>query len=180
MDPSTHERGKELQNMMRLFKEATTSPLSTSILQIPLHKTAMQESNPPEQDSQPAKSPTPQRVQRQSPRLKSKLPKEKSITRLAQDLVDKKCGVLQEEESLDDMTLQRYLQLYKQPLLEDSMQAIVKLTDVAVDKQSKKPKDKKTKTEKSKKKCKKPMLEDLHLSKKMGKLGKVAPRGVKA
>jgi hypothetical protein len=62
MDPSTQERGKELQDMLRLFKEATTSPLSTAILQTPLHKTAMQTPNPPKQDSQPAKSPTPQRV----------------------------------------------------------------------------------------------------------------------
>jgi hypothetical protein len=82
---------------------------------------------------------------------------------------------LLEEESLDDMTLQRHLQFYKQPLQEDSMQAIIKLTE-----QSKKPKDKKTKKEKPKKKCKKTMPEDLHLSKKMGKLGKVALRGVKA
>jgi hypothetical protein len=64
-------------------------------------------------------------------------------------LVAKKCRVLQQEETLEDMTLQQYLNLYKQPLLEDSMQAIVTLTEVAVNKQKKQAKDKKSKKEKN-------------------------------
>jgi hypothetical protein len=45
-----------------------------------------------------------------------------------------KCGILEEEQELDDMTLQKYLDMYKQPLNEESMQAIIKLTEVAGEK----------------------------------------------
>jgi hypothetical protein len=54
-----------------------------------------------------------------------------------------KCGILEEEQELDDMTLQKYLDMYKQPLNEESMQAIIKLTEVAGEKIKKKKKDKK-------------------------------------
>jgi hypothetical protein len=179
MDPSTQEKGKELQEMLRLFKETTTSPLSTVILQTPCIsiqlKPIVHLSKPhPLPNHQPSKG-----SQRQSPRLQSKLSKEKSVTRLAQALVVKKCGVLKNDQSLDDMTLHQYLQLYKQPLLEDSMQAIIKLTEVAVDKQNKKGKDKKVKKEKPKKKSKKMVNEDPPLDKKKAKLSKVAPVGAK-
>jgi hypothetical protein len=43
------------------------------------------------------------------------------------------------------MTLQQYLDLYKEPLSEDAMQAIIKLTEVAQEKQKKKAKGKKEK-----------------------------------
>jgi hypothetical protein len=61
----------------------------------------------------------------------------------AQELVARKCGILEEEQELDDMTLQKYLDMYKQPLNEESMQAIIKLTEVAGEKIKKKKKDKK-------------------------------------
>jgi hypothetical protein len=38
MDPGTQEQGHELQEMLRLFKQTTTSPLSSYILQTPKHK----------------------------------------------------------------------------------------------------------------------------------------------
>jgi hypothetical protein len=78
---------------------------------------------------------------RETPRLKKKNNSGKAIIHLAQDLVAKKCGVIKEDESLDKMTLQNYLDLYKQPLTDSSTQAIMKLTKVAVDKVKKKRKD---------------------------------------
>jgi hypothetical protein len=143
MDPSTQDKGKELQEMMRLFKETTTQPLSAFVLHTPVHKTGG-----PQKDT--ASKAMSQQKPRESPRLKAKLNKDKSITKLAQDLVAKKCGVIQEEQSLDSMTLNQYLQLYKQPLSDDAMQAIVKLTDVAVQKKEKKTKAKKDKKDKAK------------------------------
>jgi AraC-like DNA-binding protein len=38
MDPITQDQGKELQEMMRLFRETTTTTLSSFVLQTPLHK----------------------------------------------------------------------------------------------------------------------------------------------
>jgi sugar diacid utilization regulator len=71
----------------------------------------------------------------------------KSAQKLAQDLVAKKCGILQSDDSLEDTTLQDYLDMYKKPLSDDSMQAILQLTEVAVEKKKKKKtKDKKTLT----------------------------------
>jgi hypothetical protein len=53
---------------------------------------------------------------------------------LAQDLVAKKCGILEEDQSLEAMTLQNYLDHYKQPLTDYSLEAIQKLTEVVVEK----------------------------------------------
>jgi hypothetical protein len=52
-------------------------------------------------------------------------------------------GVLKEEEVLDRMTLQQYLDLYKQPLNEQAIYAIIKLTEVASEKDIKKKKKQK-------------------------------------
>jgi hypothetical protein len=52
----------------------------------------------------------------------------KCIVRLAQDLIAKKCGVILEDESLDNMTLLQYLNMYKEPLAESSMLTILKPT----------------------------------------------------
>jgi hypothetical protein len=38
---------------------------------------------------------------------------------------------------MDDMTLQQYINMYKQPLNESSMKAILQLTEVAVEKKKK-------------------------------------------
>jgi hypothetical protein len=63
------------------------------------------------------------------------------------------------------MTLHQYLKLYKQPLPKDSMQTIVTLTEIAVNKQKKQTKDKKSKKEKNIKMA----LEDKACNKKKGK-----------
>jgi hypothetical protein len=39
-----------------------------------------------------------------------------------------KCGITQDDEPLDNMTLQQYLNMYKEPLAEKFMEAILKLT----------------------------------------------------
>jgi hypothetical protein len=83
IDPNIQEKGKELQEVMRLFKESTTQPLSSFVLQTPVHKALL---------PQPSDHAT-QGKQRESPHLKAKKIKEKSITKLAQDLVAKKMWI---------------------------------------------------------------------------------------
>jgi hypothetical protein len=43
---------------------------------------------------------------RQSPRLKQKNSDGKTTTKLAQDLLEKKCGILKEDQEMDTMILQ--------------------------------------------------------------------------
>jgi hypothetical protein len=62
---------------------------------------------------------------------------------LAQDLIAKKCGILQNEDSLEDQTLQQYLDMYKKPLPDSSMQAILNLSEVASESKKKRRKVKK-------------------------------------
>jgi hypothetical protein len=66
---------------------------------------------------------------RKSPRLKEKNSGGKAIMKLAQDLVAKKCGILKKDEELDNMTLQQYLNVYKQPLTDQAMEAIGQLIE---------------------------------------------------
>jgi hypothetical protein len=70
--------------------------------------------------------------------LQAKNSSKKSMVKLAQDLLAKKCGIIDEEENLDAMTLQQYLDVYKKPLTEESVEAIHKLTEIAVQKKKKK------------------------------------------
>jgi hypothetical protein len=51
---------------------------------------------------------------------------------------------IKESETLDDMTLKHYMEMYKNPVTKDSMTAIINLTEVAQEKKAKK-KDKKSK-----------------------------------
>jgi hypothetical protein len=67
------------------------------------------------------------------------------LLKKAQEIIANKCGVLEEEQGMDNMTLQKYLNLYKQPLFEDSMDAIMTLSKVSQSlKKKKKEKKKKT------------------------------------
>jgi hypothetical protein len=77
-------------------------------------------------------------IQRKSPMLKGNNREGKTITMLAQDLIAKKCGVISEEGTLEYLTLQQYLDLYKKPLSEPEMEAILELTEVAKEKKKKK------------------------------------------
>jgi hypothetical protein len=69
------------------------------------------------------------------------------LLKKAQEIIANKCGVLEEEQGMDNMTLQQYLNLYKQPLFEDSMDAIMTLSKVSQSlKKKKKEKKKKKRT----------------------------------
>jgi hypothetical protein len=108
------------------------------VLPTPQHKTN-------EVAAIPAKESRSQVEQRKSPRLKEKATKSKPIIKLAQELVAKKWGILKEDTELDNMTLKQYMDMYKQPLIEETIEAIEKLTKVAVDMKTKKDKKKKKK-----------------------------------
>jgi hypothetical protein len=77
-------------------------------------------------------------MQRKSPRLKAKENSDKSMIKLAQHLIAKKCGIIEEDENLDAITMQHYLDVYRKPLTDDSLEAIHKLTEIAVEKKKKK------------------------------------------
>jgi hypothetical protein len=112
---------------------------------------------------------------RKSPRLQKKNNSGKAVIKLAQDLVAKKCGIIHNDESLDQMTLKKYLDLYQQPLTDKYMEAILKLTEVAVDKAKKKKKNhSKAQERMSKKKTKeaaKGLKKENKVSKEGGKKG---------
>jgi hypothetical protein len=82
-------------------------------------------------------------------RLKEKATKSKPMIKLAQELVAKKWGVLQEDKDLDSMTMKQYMDMYKKHINEESIEAIEKLTEVVIDKKSKKVKKKKKKGKES-------------------------------
>jgi hypothetical protein len=96
MDPDTLEKGKKLHEVLQLFKQATTTPPSSSILQTLKHKNKTTSNH----NSGGSKG-----TLRKSPRLQAKNNFEKSMVKLAQDLTAKKCGIIEEEEDLDAMTL---------------------------------------------------------------------------
>jgi hypothetical protein len=122
-----------LHELLRLFKQTTSTPLSGYVMQTPQHKL------PTVQESKMLKVHEEVTV-RKSPRLQKKNSSGKAITKLAQDLLAMKWGVLEEDETLDNLTLQQYLDMYKQPLTDQSMEAILQLTDVAVQKEKKRKK----------------------------------------
>jgi hypothetical protein len=97
---------------------------------------------------------------RKSPRSKEKGSGGKSIIKLAQDLVAKKCGIIKENEGLENLTLQQYLDMYKKPLDDQATEAILKLTEVAIEKGKKVKKDMKDKKKKMKQGRKKGSSED--------------------
>jgi predicted solute-binding protein len=76
--------------------------------------------------------------QRKSPRRKKKPNQGKPILKMAQELVAKKCGLLKDEQQLDAMTIQQYLDVYRRQLSEQSMEAIRKLSEIAEEKKKKK------------------------------------------
>jgi hypothetical protein len=127
MDSEIKAQGEQLFEILQMFKQATTSPLSTSVLETPSHKVISQEVRNNFLGGSPDK-------QRKIPRLSAKSSKGKYVLKLAQDLIAKKCGIVQDEDSLEETTLQQYLDMYKKPLPNSSMQAILKLPEVAAEK----------------------------------------------
>lgn len=141
------EWGRDIQVLLRLYKETTTKPLSSCVLSTPTHKV-----NPKSAAiKQKAVAHDPEgkmQKERKSPRLQAKLAKGKSVVKLVEELVARKCGILDEDQDMDNMTLRQYIAMYKKPLTKESTEAIMKLTEVAKKKKSKKLK--KTKKTKSK------------------------------
>jgi hypothetical protein len=153
MDQGSREQGQQIQQILSLFKQTTTAPLSGFVLQTPLHKSGMPKSKGKEHLKEPISKVKEQLKEspiRQSPRLKHKNSDGKTTTKLDQDLLAKKCGILEEDQEMDTMTLQQYLDMYKQPLSAKTMDAINNLTEVAVDKAKKKKKKQKESCRKNK------------------------------
>jgi hypothetical protein len=134
LDQSTQEKGLELHELLKQFKQATSTPLSRYVLRTPKHKIPTQVDSPNIDVLEEA-------IIRKSPKLQKKNNSGKAVIKLAQDLVAKKCGIIHNDESLDQMTLKKYLHLYQQPLTDKYMEVILKLTEVAVDKAKKKGED---------------------------------------
>jgi hypothetical protein len=80
-----------------------------------------------------------------SPRFQNKEDKNKPILKKAQELVARKCGILEEEKELDSMTLQQCLNMYKNPLSYEALEAITQLSEVAAEAKKKKMDKKKKK-----------------------------------
>ncbi|GJN16082.1 hypothetical protein PR202_gb03032 [Eleusine coracana subsp. coracana] len=136
--------GEQLLEVLQLFKQSTSQPISSAILPTQAHKlkevaaedglqnvqgaelsSILEQSMKQQQDKkQPGK-------QRKSPRLKTKLSDGKPMLKMVQEIVAKKCGVIKDNQKLEGMTLQQYINLYKRPLTTGSVQAILKLTEVA-------------------------------------------------
>jgi hypothetical protein len=136
------EQGRDLHELLQMFRQANSEPLSSFILQIPKHKKAADEP----QLKQPPNN-LKQKKQRKSPRLQEQRPKGKSVLKKAQELIARKCGIVEEDEDFDSMALQQYVEMYKQSLTKESMEAIEKLTEVTSDKQKKDRKEKRVKKE---------------------------------
>lgn len=122
--------GQQLQEILQLFKQSTASPISGSLLTTPLNKKDLvQKINEAEAIQK-----------RESPRLKNKRVHGKTVVEMAQDLIAKKWGVVSDEEALDHLTLQQYIDIYKHPLSEEAMNAVITLTEVAAAKKKTKKK----------------------------------------
>jgi hypothetical protein len=85
-----------------------------------------------------------QKNRRKSPRLQEKgiKSKGKSVIKKSQEIVARKCGILEDDQEMDNLTLQQYIDLYKHPLTDQSIEVIVELTDVVEDNKKKKKKKK--------------------------------------
>jgi hypothetical protein len=80
MDFETIEQGKEMHEVLKLFKTTTTSPMSSCILQMPKHKRRIVEDSPK----------SVQGTQRRSPRLNAKKnPQENQLLGLPRNLLQK-------------------------------------------------------------------------------------------
>lgn len=75
---------------------------------------------------------------RRNPRLKNKTRKPKPPIKLAQEVLAKKWGILTQDEDMDELTLQQYLDLYRKPLSAPALQDIKTLTLVVELKKGKK------------------------------------------
>jgi hypothetical protein len=90
-------------------------------------------------------------------------PKGKTIIEKAQPLVARKCGILEDDQELDHLTLQQYIDMYQKPLSNQTLVAMAQLAEVSeTNKQKKKDKKKKKKKEMFEKKENKKQASQLH------------------
>jgi alanyl-tRNA synthetase len=73
--------------------------------------------------------------------------------------VARKCGVLPDEQELDNLTLQQYMDMYNQPLTEQAIEVINKLSKISTS-------SKKMKGKKKNKVMMEPVIEELKKGKK--------------
>jgi cell division protein YceG involved in septum cleavage len=119
-------------------------------------------------------------MQRKSPRFKEKKFSGEIYPETYPRPDSKKWGILGECESLEQMTLQQYIDIYKEPLPENSMEAILKLTEVVEEKEKKKSKRKMYKTKKKEATEKAEVNKMPDKKTKRGKKLKIAPGGAMA
>jgi hypothetical protein len=132
---SIQQQGKDIHELLQLFKKANSELWASFLLQTLVHKAV-------EAKGKASSSNSKTNTQRKSHRLMGGATKNKSIIKKAQDLVARKCEIIEEEE-LDSMTLQNDLDLYKISC-QETMYAIQQLFDV-VEEMKKKKKGKKEK-----------------------------------
>jgi hypothetical protein len=135
IDQAIYDQGRELHELLHLFKQATTEPLAA--LSSKLRSTRPSLRHIPLQCLLLRQLPT-GAVQD----LKEKLVRESLSSRWRRTLWQKKCGTQNDEQDLHSATLQQYMDMYKHPLTEGSIEAITTLIDVAVEKKKKKDKKK--------------------------------------
>lgn len=113
-------------DLITTLKQSVISPISPPILKTPAHKSTNNETTSNENRSPNMVSPG----NRSSPRLPGKPKKQISVVKMAQQVLAKKWGVLEEDEELENDKIKKYLDIYKKPLSEPEMEAIRTLSEV--------------------------------------------------
>jgi hypothetical protein len=139
IDQAIQQQGKQLHELLQLFRQANTEPLASCILQTPKNKDNTIQMKPKKKSITETATKS---IQRKSPGLQDKEGKNKSILMKAQVLVARKYDILEEDKEMNSMTLQQYLNMYKSPLSEEAMEAITQLFEVAAKKKKGKKKKK--------------------------------------
>jgi hypothetical protein len=103
IDVEIQRQGKELHELLQMFKQASTEPLSSFVLKTPIHKGNASTGTLPTTDFEPQKH----KNSRKSPRLQEKgiKSKGKSVIKKAQEIVARKCGILGEDQEMDNLML---------------------------------------------------------------------------
>lgn len=130
VEEDVRDEGRNIHELLRLYKETTTEPLSSFVLSTPTHKIKQKDATT-KQAEVAVVTEVKKHKERKSPRLQAKLAKGKTVVKMAQELVARKCGILEEDQEVDNMILQQYMDMYKKPLTDESTEAIMKLTEVA-------------------------------------------------
>jgi hypothetical protein len=139
---------QEMADHENQFEQAVTNNLAPTLLQLPNH-VVTDAANP--QMKKAVKNSKPQLPTRSSPRFKNKDKKRKPAVQLAQEMLAKKWGLLEADKRMEEITLQQYVDTYRQPLSQSAMAAVRKLTELAeLKKKRKKEMSRKTKNKAAK------------------------------